>query len=146
MRGVDILSRVSRMSRAVELMLSVGGADSGRVPPPNTFTNNTQLKAVTSVVDPWIRIQIGSGFNGVPGSRIQEGKNGPQVNKFQLLKCWMFSFDGLKASPCSLDVLYGGPGISKWQFLTKKRKKISAVFFYTYIFGHQKPGSVSGFT
>ncbi len=30
---------------------------------------------------------------------------------------------------CSLDVLYGGPGKSKLQFLIKKEKKLSAVFF-----------------
>jgi hypothetical protein len=50
-----------------------------------------------------IRIQIGSGFNGVPGYvygfaiRIQEGKNDPQkykkVRKFHVLKCWTFSFE-----------------------------------------------------
>jgi len=34
MSGVDILWSVSRMSRAVELIVSVGGADSGRVLPP----------------------------------------------------------------------------------------------------------------
>ncbi len=39
---------------------------------------------------------------------------------------------------CSLDVLYGGPGISK--FLIEKSKKMSAVFFFSSIFGHQNPG------
>ncbi len=42
---------------------------------------------------------------------------------------------------CSLNVLYGGLGISKLQFLIKKRyTKLSAVFFSS-IFGHQKPVS-----
>ncbi len=31
-----------------------------------------------------------------------------KVNKFHFLKCWMFFFQGLKASPDSLNVLYGG--------------------------------------
>jgi hypothetical protein len=90
MRGVDILSSVSRMSRAVELMLSVGGADSGRVPAPNTFTNNTyiQKKQLKVMLRPvlWIRIRIVSRFNGVPGS--VSGSNREkmaQINRKQLI-------------------------------------------------------------
>ncbi len=48
-----------------------------------------------------------------------------------------------------MDVHYGGEGISKLQFLIKKSKKLkdkffSAVFFTS--FGHQNPGSGSGFS
>jgi hypothetical protein len=44
----------------------------------------------------------------------------------------------------SLDVLYGGLGISKMPFWSKKDiKKFSAVFF-SLIFVHQNPGSGSG--
>jgi hypothetical protein len=43
---------------------------------------------------------------------------------------------------CSLDVLYGGPGISKLQFLIKKIKKIFSCKFFP-IFEHQNPGSGS---
>ncbi len=61
-----------------------------------------------------------------------------------LLKCWIISFEGWKVFSYSLDILYGGLGISKLQFLVKKSKeKISAVFFSS-IFGHQNPGSISG--
>jgi hypothetical protein len=51
-------------------------------------------------------------------TRIQTGKNDPQrqkkVKKFHVLMCWMFSFEGDGFS-CTLDVLYGGLGISKLQ-------------------------------
>ncbi len=40
--------------------------------------------------------------------------------KFQVLECWMFSSEGWSFS-CSLDVLYGGLGISKLQFLILKK-------------------------
>jgi hypothetical protein len=61
-------------------------------------TSTGYLVAFIAVL--WIRIRIGSGFNGVPGIaiRIQEGKIDPQtqkkVNKFNFLKGWMFSFEG----------------------------------------------------
>jgi hypothetical protein len=43
---------------------------------------------------------------------------------------------------CSLEVLYGGLGISELQFLIKEeKKKISA--FFSSIFGHQNSGSIS---
>jgi hypothetical protein len=42
---------------------------------------------------------------------IQEGKKDLQekkkVQKFHVLQCWMFSFEG-EGFSCSLDVLYGG--------------------------------------
>ncbi len=45
-----------------------------------------------------IRIRIGSGFNGIPGSGSRRAKNATQnqrkVNEFHLLKCSMFSFEG----------------------------------------------------
>ncbi len=44
---------------------------------------------------------------------------------------------------CSLDVLYGGPGISKLQFL-EETKNFSGKFCP--VFGHQNPGSGSGLT
>jgi hypothetical protein len=64
----------------------------------------------------------GFGFNGGPGSEIEEVKNDLKrktVNKFHLLKSWMF----LRAEgfSCSLDVIYEGLGISKLQFLINKR-------------------------
>jgi hypothetical protein len=60
----------------------------------------------------WIRIWI------------QEDKNGPQkkekkMKKFLVLKCWMFSFEGFSYS---LDVLHGGLGINKLQFLKEIRR------------------------
>jgi hypothetical protein len=82
-----------------------------------------------------IRIRIGSGFNrvSVSGSgfgirlRIQEGKNGrakmthksrKKFVKVHVLKCWMAS---LEMKSCNLDILYGGLGIGKLQFLIKKK-------------------------
>jgi hypothetical protein len=63
--------------------------------------------AICSVADAypdpdWIRIQCGPWIHnpyGIPiRIRIKEGKNGEgkwkTVNKFHLLKCWMFSFEG----------------------------------------------------
>ncbi len=62
-----------------------------------------------------------SGFTvriGIQGSR--ECKNGPEkyktVNKFHLLKCWMFSLMA-EGFSCSLVVLYVGLGTSKLQLL-----------------------------
>jgi hypothetical protein len=57
------------------------------------------------------------------GQKMEKWK---KVNKFLLLKCWMFS---LRAECCSLDVLYGGLGIIKFRFWIKKNKKILAEFF-----------------
>jgi hypothetical protein len=53
----------------------------------------------------WIRIRIGSGFNGVPESvsgsgsrRAKMTHKQKKVHKLNFLKCWMF-FLGQKASP-----------------------------------------------
>jgi hypothetical protein len=79
--------------------------------------------APSSVVDPdWIRIQW------CPG--IQEGKITTKKQKGLInfiLKYWMFS--------CSLDVLYGGLGISKMQLLIKKGyiKNFQLYFFYNFL-------------
>ncbi len=55
-----------------------------------------------------------------------------KVKKCHVLKCWMFSFEGEGVS-CSLDVLYGGLGISKLQFMIKKIfKKFPAVIFFNF--------------
>jgi hypothetical protein len=65
----------------------------------------------------WIRIRIRIGNTdpdpGGPKLRIK-------VKKIQVLKCQMFSFEGWDFC-CSLDVLHGGLGISKLQFLIKKK-------------------------
>jgi hypothetical protein len=55
--------------------------------------------------------------------------------KVHVLKCWMAS---LRADSffCNLDILYGGLGIGKLQFLIKKKVNFfSAVIFFS-IFGH----------
>ncbi len=72
-----------------------------------------------------IRIRIGYGFNGVPGSRftiqiqVQEGKNDPQ-NRGKKLINFIFWSTGTGCSllraegfSCSVDVLYVGLGMSK---------------------------------
>jgi hypothetical protein len=47
----------------------------------------------------------------------------------------MFSFDSLRADgfSCSLGVLYRGLGISKLQFLIKKLKNFSALYFFQFL-------------
>jgi hypothetical protein len=42
----------------------------------------------------------------------------------------------------NLDILYGGLGIGKLQFLIKKNKKKFSVVIFFSIFGHLSPGSV----
>ncbi len=91
----------------------------------------------------------GSGFNGVPGSvgrsairiRIQEGKNGPQKWKINLIflsaGCSLWRAEDFS---CSLDVLNRGLGISKLQFWSKKDQKFQ--LFFSFVCGHQNPGSV----
>jgi hypothetical protein len=68
-------------------------------------------------------IQSGPRIRSRVGIRIQKGKNVQQKNK-KKLRTYMFSSAGCSLSRaegfCSLDVLYGGPGISKLQFLIKK--------------------------
>ncbi len=44
---------------------------------------------------------------------------------------------------CSLNVLYGGLGIGKLQFLIRKGEKKFQLCFFP-IFGHKSPGSGSG--
>jgi hypothetical protein len=67
----------------------------------------------------WIRIRTGSRFNGFPWIRIQESKNGPE--KYKSAGCSLLRAEGFS---CSLDVVYGGLGISKLpQFLIKKINK-----------------------
>jgi hypothetical protein len=56
-----------------------------------------------------------------------------KIKKIHDLKCWMSSFESFFCN-----VLYGGLGIGKLQFLIKK-KFFSRNFFP--IFGHQNPGS-----
>jgi hypothetical protein len=68
--------------------------------------------------------------------RIQEGKNDPQkLKKIKKISC----FDGcslLRAEGffCNLDVLYGGLGIGKLQFLIpKKLNFFSGVIFFQFL-------------
>ncbi len=65
-----------------------------------------------------LRIHIGSGFNGVPGSGApysQLGFGSRRAKRPTKIE---------KSFSCGLDVLYGGLGVSILQFLIKKRKKI----------------------
>ncbi len=87
-------------------------------------------------------MRIGSGF--AIRIRIQEAKNYPEKKWINFIY-WSAGCSLLRAEgfSCSLDVLYEGLGISKLQFLIKKRKKqIFPVFFS--IFCHQNPGSRLG--
>jgi hypothetical protein len=62
-------------------------------------------------------------------------KNRKKVQNFHVLKCWNAGGSLLRAEglSCSLGVLYGGLGISKWQFLIKKIKiKFPAVKFFQF--------------
>jgi hypothetical protein len=71
-----------------------------------TTNNHIKVPFFTYKKGVRIRIRIGTGFNQVRGSgsvfgiriRIQEGKNDPQkynkVQKFHVLTCWMFCFEG----------------------------------------------------
>ncbi len=71
-------------------------------------------------VDPDTESEYGSGSKRAKMIH----KNRKKV-KFHVLKCWMFSSEGLNACfSCSLDVLYGGLGISK---------------FFLQFLGHQNP-------
>ncbi len=85
-----------------------------------------------------IRIRIGSVFNRASGSgsvfgiriRIQEGKNNPHKEKKFMF--WSVGWPLLWAAGffCNLDILYGGLGIGKLQFLIKK----NIIFFSPVIF------------
>jgi hypothetical protein len=86
-----------------------------------------------------IRIRNGSGFNRVSGSgsvfgiriRIKEGKNYRQKYKKDVSSagCSLLRAEGFS---CSLNVLYGGLGISNLQFVIK----IISNFFPAVIFFH----------
>ncbi len=86
----------------------------------------------------WIRIRIGSGFNRASGSgiRIQEGKNDPEkVEFFFKFMFWSVGWPLLWAAGffCNLDILYGGLGIGKLQFLIiKKFNFFPAVIFFNF--------------
>ncbi len=69
---------------------------------------------------PWIRIRI----------RIRNPNPDPGGQKLptNIEKKLEISVLRAEGFSCSLDVLYGGLGISKLQFLIKKKKKNSAVF------------------
>jgi hypothetical protein len=88
----------------------------------------------TSVVDPdtdpdphYFRIKWGLWI------RIQEGKNDPQKRKnlinlvFSSAECSLLRAEGFL---CSLDVSYGSLGISKLQFLIKKRYTKNLQLFF----------------
>jgi hypothetical protein len=101
-----------------------------------------------------IQIRIGSGFNEVLGSvsgsgfairmriRIQEGTYDPEKKLrnfiFRTAGCSLLRAEGFS---CSLDVLY--EGISKLQFLIKKRYK-KVFSFFSPFFGHKNPGYLTG--
>jgi hypothetical protein len=74
----------------------------------------------------WIRIRIGSGFNGVPGPGSRRAKMTDKIRKkvinfmFWSAGCSLLRTEGFS---CSLDVLYGGLGISKLQFFYQKNKE-----------------------
>jgi hypothetical protein len=69
-------------------------------------------------------------------------KSRKKLVKVHVLKCWMASFRA-EDFFYNLDILYGGLGIGKLQFLIKK-KKISVVIFFS-IFGHLSPWIRIGF-
>ncbi len=96
----------------------------------------------------------GSGSGSVFGIRIririQEGKNDPQKEKKFMF--WSVGWPLLWAAGffCNLDILYGGLGIGKLQFLIKKKKKkiFSCNFFFNFcslkLWIRIGSGSVSG--
>ncbi len=67
-------------------------------------------------------------------------KSRKKLVKVHVLKCWR---PLLRAEDFfyNLDILYGGLGIGKLQFLIKKEKKMFSSNFFS-IFGHLSPGSV----
>ncbi len=73
----------------------------------NTFMRRHKMQR--SATTPVLRIRIGSGFNGVPGSGSRRAKmthKSRKKLKIYFLKCWMFSFEGWKEGFfCSLGVL-----------------------------------------
>ncbi len=61
-------------------------------PTKKSMKNNIPLISIKFFPGLWIRINLSCWF------RIQEGKNpgGKKVEKFHVLNCWMFSFEGLR--------------------------------------------------
>jgi hypothetical protein len=90
----------------------------------------------------WIRIRIGSGFNGVPGSGSGSRRakmTHKKDNKFNFLSAVCFLLRA-EVFSCSLD-------ISKFAIFDQKTiEKIFSCIFSSSIFGRQNPGSGSGFT
>jgi hypothetical protein len=76
----------------------------------------------------WIRIRIRIGS----GSR-RAKKTHNRKKSFHFLKCWGCSLWRAGGFSCSLDVLYGGLGISKLQFLIKKEEKKFQLYFFLQI-------------
>jgi hypothetical protein len=66
-----------------------------------------------------------------------------KVKKFYVLKCWIFSLRA-EGFSCSLDVLYGGLGICKLQFLIKKILNFFSSCKFFSIFIHRNPGIRTG--
>ncbi len=109
---------------------------------PRRRNSCTRLPFSSSYQDPdWIRpdsIRSVSGF----GIQIRTHKNRKKVQRFNFLKCWLFSLRG-KGFSWSLDVLYESLGISKLQFLIKKYQIFVICKFFP-IFSLKTPGSGSG--
>ncbi len=100
------------------------------------------LHAVLRNRNPGLRIRIGSGFNRVSGSgfgiRIRRAKMTHKSRNFSLkFMFWSVGWPLLRAEDffCNLDVLYGGLGIGKLQFLIKikNKKNFSAVIFLKFL-------------
>ncbi len=96
---------------------------------------------------------FGSGFNQVSGSVSGSGSRREKwsTKMEKKVKSFMFWSAGCslvraEGFNCRLDVLYGGLGISKLQFFIKNIFTIFSCIFFSSIFGHQNPGSISGFT
>ncbi len=120
--------------------------------PWNWFLYYLKCKNSGSIAVLWIRIRTdphsfwssGSGSGSALGKRIriQEGQNNPQ--KWRKFKFWSARCSLLRDEDFwwSLDVFYGGLGLSKLQFWSKKKN----IFFFSRfpIFSHQNPGSRSG--
>jgi hypothetical protein len=62
-------------------------------------------------------------------------KSRKKLVKVHVLKCWIIGWPLLRAEDFfyNLDILYGGLGIGKLQFLIKKEKKISVVIFFQFL-------------
>ncbi len=85
----------------------------------------------------WIQIRIRNP-NPDPGGQKQPRKV-EKIQNFHVLKCWKFSFVSWRLLLYSiLDVLYGGLGIGKLQFLIQTNYIFSSCKFFP-IFGQQNP-------